>query len=202
MERKGFGWGRGPLANKVWIQLRSLAGSAPRPCGHEDWAGKVAAGRAQQSSVCALPHAYRRSSGAVRVLDVRIDWHVKRPTNNKVKLRAVWSQAGEGLTGRRQQIKCTQLQLSGSREQRAAWSFCLHLRTPWGSAGVREMCRHRAQQRSTPVKREATIAGLASEGLALILGSAGAGSSAVVGPMPLWWRSHSLELTRRSREEF
>ena len=153
-------------------------------CGSAGQHSQVPAGRAQQSSVRALPHACRRSSGAVRVLDMRIDWHVKKPTNNKVKLRAVWSQAGEGLTGRRQQIKCTQLQLSGSREQRAAWSFCLHLRTPWGSAGVREMCRHRAQQRSTPVKREATIAGLASEGLALILGSAGAGSSAVVGPMP------------------
>jgi len=46
------------------------------------------------------------------------------------------------------------------------------------------MWRHRAQQRSTLVKREAVIAGLASEGLALILGSAEAGSSAVVGPMP------------------
>jgi len=34
------------------------------------------------------------------------------------------------------------------------------------------------------VKREAAIAGLASEGLALILGSTEAGSSAVVGPMP------------------
>ena len=34
------------------------------------------------------------------------------------------------------------------------------------------MWRHRAQQRSTPAKREAVIAGLASEGLALILGSA------------------------------
>jgi len=34
------------------------------------------------------------------------------------------------------------------------------------------------------VKREAVIAGLVSEGLALILCSAGAGSSAVVGPMP------------------
>jgi len=34
------------------------------------------------------------------------------------------------------------------------------------------------------VKREATIAGLASEGLALISGSSGAGSSAVVGPTP------------------
>ena len=34
------------------------------------------------------------------------------------------------------------------------------------------------------MKREAVIAGLASEGLALILGSAEAGSSSVVGPMP------------------
>jgi len=34
------------------------------------------------------------------------------------------------------------------------------------------------------VKREATIAGLAPEVLALISGSAGAGSSAVVGPTP------------------
>jgi len=34
------------------------------------------------------------------------------------------------------------------------------------------------------VKREAVIAGLASEGLALLLGSAEAGSSAVVGPTP------------------
>jgi len=34
------------------------------------------------------------------------------------------------------------------------------------------------------VKREAVIAGLASEGLALIFDSAEAGSSAVVGPMP------------------
>jgi len=34
------------------------------------------------------------------------------------------------------------------------------------------------------VKREAVIAGLASEGLALILGSAGAGGSAIVGPIP------------------
>jgi len=34
------------------------------------------------------------------------------------------------------------------------------------------------------VKREAVIAGLASEGLALIFGSTEAGSSAVVGPTP------------------
>jgi len=49
---------------------------------------------------------------------------------------------------------------------------------------------HRAQQRSTPVKREAVIAGpasegLASEGLAPTLGSAEEGSSAVVGPTPV-----------------
>ena len=31
-----LGWGVGPLDNKVWIQPESLAGSAPRPCGHED----------------------------------------------------------------------------------------------------------------------------------------------------------------------
>jgi len=46
------------------------------------------------------------------------------------------------------------------------------------------MWRHRAQHRSTPVKREAVIAGLASEGLALILGSAEVGNSAVVGSTP------------------
>jgi len=68
---------------------------------------QAATGRAQQSSVRALPHACRRSSGALRVLDVRIDWHVKRPASNTVKRRAVQSQAGGGLAGLRQQIKCT-----------------------------------------------------------------------------------------------
>ena len=29
-------WGVGALVNKVWVQPESLAGSAPRPCGHED----------------------------------------------------------------------------------------------------------------------------------------------------------------------
>ena len=43
---------------------------------------------------------------------------------------------------------------------------------------------HRAQHRITPLKREAVIAGLASEGLALILDSSEAGSSAVVGLTP------------------
>ena len=50
---------------------------------------QIEAGRAQQLSVHALPHACRRSSGVVRV-----------PTNNQVELRAVQSQAGEGLAGR------------------------------------------------------------------------------------------------------
>jgi hypothetical protein len=83
-------------------------------CGSAGQRSQAAAGRAQQSSVRALPHACRRSSGEVRVLNVRIDWHVKRPTNKKVKRRAVQSQAGEGLARRREQIKCTHLQLSGS----------------------------------------------------------------------------------------
>jgi len=83
-------------------------------CGSAGQRSQAAAGRAQQSSVRALPHACRRSSGEVRVLNVLIDWHVKRPTNKKVKRRAVQSQAGEGLARRREQIKCTHLQVSGS----------------------------------------------------------------------------------------
>ena len=46
------------------------------------------------------------------------------------------------------------------------------------------------------MKREAVIAGLASEGLALILGSAEAGSSAVVGPMP----THPVEFRKCARD--
>ena len=55
-----------------------------------------------------------------------------------------------------------------------------------------------AVERACAVKREAVIAGLASEGLALILGSAEAGSSAVVGPMPtdpVEFRSRSVAST-------
>jgi len=60
---------------------------------------------------------------------------------------------------------------------------------------------HRAQQRSTPVKREAVIAGPASEGpasegLALTLGSAEAGSSAVVGPTP----TDPVKFRKRARD--
>ena len=111
-------------------------------CGSAGQHSQVAAGRAQQSSVRALPHACRRSSGAVRVLYVRIDWHVKRPTNNQVELRAIQSQAGEGLAGRQQQIKCTQLQLSGSA--RTAGSVVV-LPTP---AGPKEYARCGDTERS------------------------------------------------------
>jgi len=107
-------------------------------CGSAGQHSQAAAGRAQQSSVRALPHACRRSSGAVRVVDVRIDWHVKRPSNNKVKRRAVRRQAGEGLAGRRQQIECTQLQLSGSA--RTAGSVVV-LPTPADPMGFRTSTR-------------------------------------------------------------
>ena len=80
------------------------------------------------------PHACRRSSGEVRVLNVRIDWHVKRPTNKKIKRRAVQSQAGERLARRREQIECTHLQLSGSA--RTAGSVVV-LATPADPIGFR-----------------------------------------------------------------
>jgi len=65
------GWGVGPLANKVWIQPESLAGSAPRPCGHEDL-GRIlqpqvvgASGAAQQASVRKQQQAGRSSRACV-----------------------------------------------------------------------------------------------------------------------------------------
>jgi len=62
---------------------------------------------------------------ALRVLGVRIAWHVKRPTSSAVKrmaaaragigMRAPGSeQGGEGLTGLCWQFGCTQVQLLGS----------------------------------------------------------------------------------------
>jgi len=53
-------------------------------------------------------------------------------------------------------------------QAQAAWSYCLRLRTLWGSARVREIWRHRAQQKNTPMKREAAVAVLVLEGLALV----------------------------------
>jgi len=70
-------------------------------CGSPGQYSQVVGGRARQSSVRALTYTCRQSSGVVRVLDVRIDWNVKRSTTNKVKRRAVRSQTGGGLTGRR-----------------------------------------------------------------------------------------------------
>ena len=66
-ERQGFGWVMGPLANKVWIQPRSLAGSAPRPCGHDDLGKNLqpqvveASGAAQQASFRKQQQAGRSS---------------------------------------------------------------------------------------------------------------------------------------------
>jgi len=69
---------------------------------------------------------------------VRIDWYVKRPTNNQVEVRAVQSQAGEGIAGRRQQIKCSQLQLLGSA--RTSGSVVV-LPTPADPMGFRRSTR-------------------------------------------------------------
>ena len=79
-----------------------------------------------------LPCACRRSAGALKVLDVRIDWHVKRPTSITVKRRAAAragneqvgiraqgsAQADGGLAGLRRQIECMQPQFL--RSTRAA----------------------------------------------------------------------------------
>jgi len=126
-------------------------------CGSAGQHSQLGAGRAQQSSVRALAHACRRSSGAVRVLDARIDWHVKRPTSSKVKRRAVQSQAGGGLAGQRQQIECMQLQLSGSA--RTAGSVVV-LPTPADPMGFRKSTRDvKAQGTEKEYISEARVGG-------------------------------------------
>ena len=102
--------------------------------------------------------------GALRVLGVRIAWHVKRPTNCTVKRMAV-ARAGyeqismraagseQATSVRRRASKATASKSSarstysswGALEQRGAWSFCLRLRTLWSSVRVREMRRHGAK---------------------------------------------------------
>jgi len=47
------------------------------------------------------------------VLNACTDWQVRRQPKNNVKRRAVRIQTGGGRAGRRQQIECTQVQLSG-----------------------------------------------------------------------------------------
>ena len=47
------------------------------------------------------------------VLNACTDWQVRRQPKNSVKHRAVPIQTGGGRAGTRQQIECTQLQLSG-----------------------------------------------------------------------------------------
>ena len=57
------------------------------------------------------------------------------------------------------------------------------------------MWRHRAQYMSTPVKREAVIAGLASEGLALILVSTEGGAVQSWGlRLRIQWSSASVRV--------
>jgi len=61
-----------------------------------------------------------------------------------------------------------------------AWSYCVAIHP----CVAIPHCLGTSSCVTSSVKREAVIVGLASEGLALILGSAETGSSAVVGPMP------------------
>jgi len=82
------------------------------------------------------------------------------------------------------------------REQRVAYSFWPTPADPMGFRRSTRDVEHRAQHRITPLKREAVIAGLASEGLALILGSAEGGRSAVVGPTP----TDPVEFRKRARD--
>jgi len=74
--------------------------------------------------------------------------------------------------------------------------LCLRLRTLWGSVRVREMRRHRARQKNTPMKRETVEAVLASEGLALVSVSAWTASSVVVVPTP----TNRMEFRKSTRD--
>jgi len=82
--------------------------------------------------------------------------------------RQLQSQAGGGQSGLRWQIKCTQRQFLGSARTASNVVGCLRLRAQWISARVREISRHRAQEKNTPMKCETAVAILASEGLALV----------------------------------
>ena len=147
--RSGFNRGPSLVVNLGLVGTRIRAGF----CDHR-WVGRelrlsrpAFASNSRQGAQVerTLTHACRQSSGAVRVIDVRIDWHVKRPTSNKVKRRVVQSQAGGGLANDNSRSSERSCSCWGAVEQRAAWSFCLRLQTPWGSTRVREMWRHRAQ---------------------------------------------------------
>ena len=121
------GFNQGPsLVSALWArgfgQDFATTGGWGVGCGSAGQHSQAVAGRAQQSNVRALPHTYSRSSGVVRVLDVRIDWHVKRPTINKVKRRAVRSQAGGGQSDDSRSSACS-CSCWGALEQQAAWSY-------------------------------------------------------------------------------
>ena len=97
-----------------------------------------------------------------------------RAGNEQISMRAAGSESGRRRTSKvtpSNQVHTVHTVL-GKRSNRGAWSFCLRLRTLWGPVRVREMPRHRARQKNTPMKRETVEAVLASEDLALVSVSA------------------------------
>jgi len=121
----------GPLANKVWIQPRSLAGSAPRPCGHEDLN------------------------------------------------RILQPQVVGALARRREQIECTQLQLSGSARTAGSVVVFATSADPIGfRSSTRDVEAQSAAKEHTSEERGD------DRGLGVRRPGAGAGSSAVVGSTP------------------
>jgi len=132
-------------------------------------------------------------------------WRRRVQGTSRACARQVQSQAGGGLVSPRQKSSARSTYSSwGALEERGAWSFSLCLRTLWGSVRVREMRRHGAQQKNTPMKRKAVVAVLASEGLALVSVSARTTSSVVVVPTPtdpMEFHKITRDLKARSAEK-
>ena len=82
--------------------------------------------------------------------------------------RQIQSVASEGLAGLRWQLECTQLEFLESARTASSVVVVPTPRTQWGSSRVREISGHQAQPKNTPMKREAAVTILASEGLALV----------------------------------
>ena len=166
----------GPLANKVWIPPVSLAGSAPRPCGHEDLnkilrpqvigesdaAQEGSVRKQEQSGRRASPHECRRRG----VLNACTKWQVRRQPRNSGERRAVRTQTGGRQAGRRQQIECTKLQLSrGARAEDSGVGFGAPADPMESRPSVRDV-RAQGWQKGRPVERGVTITDLASKFLA------------------------------------
>jgi len=75
----------------------------------------------------------------VGVLNACADWQMRRQPKNSVKRMAVRVQTGGERAGRRQQIECTQLQLSGGARPEGSGLLLVRPRIPWSSARVCEM---------------------------------------------------------------